>query len=108
MRTNNSQKPVSKELSVRAMAGIPLRLLVVLLGLSHLLCFNAIPLSRTQSLMADTQLADKINMMIGVQSLKEQANTNGRMDVELNDYPGSGANNRHTPKPQLGRGCVDC
>lgn len=31
-----------------------------------------------------------------------------RVDVELNDYPGSGANNRHTPIPKLGRGCVDC
>ncbi|CAA2963216.1 Hypothetical predicted protein [Olea europaea subsp. europaea] len=31
-----------------------------------------------------------------------------RIDAELNDYPGSGANNRHTPRPQLGRGCMDC
>lgn len=29
------------------------------------------------------------------------------MDAELHDYPGSGANNRHTPKPQYGR-CADC
>ena len=27
-----------------------------------------------------------------------------RVEVELNDYPGSGANNRHTPR----RGCADC
>ncbi|KAH0762777.1 hypothetical protein KY290_018850 [Solanum tuberosum] len=26
----------------------------------------------------------------------------------INDYPGSGANNRHTPRSQLGRGCVEC
>ncbi|KAJ6339969.1 hypothetical protein OIU77_007839 [Salix suchowensis] len=31
----------------------------------------------------------------------------GRKIVELNDYPGSGANNRHTPRPQFGR-CADC
>lgn len=27
-----------------------------------------------------------------------------RMNIELNDYPGSGANNRHTPR----KGCIDC
>ncbi|XP_018630150.1 uncharacterized protein [Nicotiana tomentosiformis] len=30
------------------------------------------------------------------------------MEAEINDYPGSGANNRHTPRPQLGRSCVEC
>ncbi|KAF8081197.1 hypothetical protein N665_0900s0005 [Sinapis alba] len=28
-----------------------------------------------------------------------------RVTMELNDYPGSGANNRHLPR---GRGCIDC
>lgn len=40
----------------------------------------------------------------------EEQTIAGRMDVELHDYPGSGANNRHTPKPpaQYGRICSDC
>lgn len=29
----------------------------------------------------------------------EELVTKGRMDIEINDYPPSGANNRHTPKP---------
>ena len=28
-------------------------------------------------------------------------------EIEVQDYPGSGANNRHTPRPQFS-GCVDC
>ncbi|KAL8547227.1 hypothetical protein ACS0TY_006806 [Phlomoides rotata] len=31
-----------------------------------------------------------------------------RMGIEVNDYAGSGANNRHTPRPLLGRRCNDC
>lgn len=42
------------------------------------------------------------------EGVKEMKLIRGGLDVELNDYPGSGANNRHTPKPQLGRGCIDC
>ena len=37
----------------------------------------------------------------------EEEESHGRMVVALNDYPGSGANNRHTPRPQF-RGCADC
>ncbi|KAK8584169.1 hypothetical protein V6N12_068417 [Hibiscus sabdariffa] len=37
----------------------------------------------------------------------KQEMVDGKMLMELNDYPGSGANNRHTPRPQFGR-CVDC
>ncbi|KAK4778709.1 hypothetical protein SAY86_006237 [Trapa natans] len=40
--------------------------------------------------------------------LEPQVAGEGRLDIEINDYPGSGANNRHNPRPQLGRGCIDC
>ncbi|CAK7322826.1 unnamed protein product [Dovyalis caffra] len=46
----------------------------------------------------------------GTQMVKDREDehmTDGRKIVQLNDYPGSGANNRHTPRPQFGR-CVDC
>ncbi|KAK9119231.1 hypothetical protein Scep_017324 [Stephania cephalantha] len=35
---------------------------------------------------------------------EEESWGNGRMDLESNDYPGSGANNRHLPRPPNGRG----
>ncbi|MBA0578448.1 hypothetical protein Godav_017159, partial [Gossypium davidsonii] len=39
--------------------------------------------------------------------IAEKSSKEGRVFMELNDYPGSGANNRHTPRPQFGR-CADC
>lgn len=49
-----------------------------------------------------------VNIQLNREEVGEENIINGRMDVEVNDYPGSGANNRHTPRQQLGRGCVDC
>ncbi|XP_021909728.1 uncharacterized protein LOC110823614 [Carica papaya] len=80
-----------------------LRLLVILLGLSHFtVCLNAVPVTR---------IGSKLMHEVPPKTLMQESfdvELPARMDMELNDYPGSGANNRHTPRPQLGRGCVDC
>ncbi|XP_047314216.1 uncharacterized protein LOC124917991 [Impatiens glandulifera] len=89
-------------------------LVVVLLGFSHMNSLNAIPLTRTIAIMHEVQgFKDSKNTLINLEPEKkmidvEETSMIRRMDVELHDYPGSGANNRHNPKPQLGRGCFDC
>ncbi|WOL20269.1 hypothetical protein Cni_G29073 [Canna indica] len=57
-----------------------LRLLLILLVFSHLLSFTAFPVPNE---VAEAEVVE------------------GRMEmeIEINDYPGSGANNRHTPRP---------
>ncbi|XVF54326.1 hypothetical protein PTKIN_Ptkin05aG0172200 [Pterospermum kingtungense] len=77
------------------------RLLVVLLGLSHIICLNAVPVTRTESLMHGLQLHQvaENGLLVTAEKSSEAQIIEGRMDVELNDYPGSGANNRHTPRP---------
>ncbi|KAM7475631.1 hypothetical protein LguiB_022874 [Lonicera macranthoides] len=45
----------------------------------------------------------KLNQQANTENNREGQSTVGRMNIELNDYPGSGANNRHTP-----RHCADC
>ncbi|XP_050377949.1 uncharacterized protein LOC126795161 [Argentina anserina] len=83
-----------------------LRLLVILLGFSHLFCFNAVPVTRSGGLKhiePEVHQTNAENNKLMTTEMKFYE----RMDVELNDYPGSGANNRHTPKPQYGR-CADC
>ncbi|PRQ16193.1 uncharacterized protein LOC133746242 [Rosa rugosa] len=83
-----------------------IRLLVILLGFSHLICFNAVPVTRIGGLK---HIGPEVHQTVAENNklITTEMKFYERMDVELNDYPGSGANNRHTPKPQYGR-CVDC
>ncbi|KAL2244214.1 uncharacterized protein LOC105157100 [Sesamum indicum] len=87
------------------MAGTCIRLLVFVLCFSYLICKNGgIPFTRSRDLMTIMQ---KPGLEKLARSWKTDS-TKRRMEIEVNDYPGSGANNRHTPRPQLGRGCIDC
>ncbi|XP_011047178.1 PREDICTED: uncharacterized protein LOC105141608 isoform X2 [Populus euphratica] len=92
------------------MAGMLFRFLVSFLLISNLVYgSNSISTRRTgrqvhghdqvRPILEDTHLSKKKD--------HDEHIAHGRKIVELNDYPGSGANNRHTPRPQFGR-CVDC
>ncbi|CAK9158660.1 unnamed protein product [Ilex paraguariensis] len=93
------------------MADTFLRLLVVLLCFSHLICnINAVPISRIRSLDHQYQ-GHQLSENTRLEKSKERWEVHPvirRMAVELNDYPGPGANNHHTPKPEPGKGCPDC
>ncbi|KAG9152300.1 hypothetical protein Leryth_025630 [Lithospermum erythrorhizon] len=87
-----------------AMPGTFLRSLLVFLCLSQLICLNAIPFTRTRSLVLKShenlQVSEDFLMVNMKKNLDmPKAKMEKRMVVELNDYPGSGANNRHTPRP---------
>ncbi|MBA0678333.1 hypothetical protein Goari_019687 [Gossypium aridum] len=77
------------------------RLLVVLLGLSHIIFSNAVPVTRTGTLMHGSQVQQlqENTHLVTVEKSSDGEIIKGRMFAELNDYPGSGANNRHTPRP---------
>ncbi|KAG2679276.1 hypothetical protein I3843_11G044700 [Carya illinoinensis] len=82
--------------------------LVLLLVFSYHVCLNAVPVTRIGSLMHGPQVSENTVKLAAEENLEEQ-NIAGRMDIALHDYPGSGANNRHTPRPpQFGKACVDC
>ncbi|XP_030534897.1 uncharacterized protein LOC115743980 [Rhodamnia argentea] len=87
-------------------------MLVALLTFSLLLSSNiAVPITRPGSLIHRPKAHYPIP--VKAHEIKEGRNlegelVSGRMTVQLNDYPGSGANNRHTPKAQSARVCTDC
>ncbi|CBI15215.3 hypothetical protein AAG906_001560 [Vitis piasezkii] len=78
-----------------------LRLLVILLGFSYLICVNAVPVARTRRMHGYHQghQVSEVSFLNNMEKIWEEQNIRARMDAELNDYPGSGANNRHTPNP---------
>uniref|UniRef100_A0A7N0UCE0 Uncharacterized protein n=1 Tax=Kalanchoe fedtschenkoi TaxID=63787 RepID=A0A7N0UCE0_KALFE len=85
-------------------------LLVMLLGLSQLIIgLHAAPATRTSRIDAQAyQVSEKTHSANADEVVMMDVElVNGyRMDIEINDYPGSGANNRHTPKPP--QRCGDC
>ncbi|KAF7850543.1 hypothetical protein BT93_L5295 [Corymbia citriodora subsp. variegata] len=89
--------------------GTLLRLLVVLLGISWIICSTyAVPVTRSLVQEARVQVASNSILRPVRGGVSGLESIGGRMDIEVNDYPGSGANNRHTPRSQLGKECIDC
>ncbi|URD79385.1 hypothetical protein MUK42_05202 [Musa troglodytarum] len=83
----------------------PLNHLFTLLLLSCLLSLEAAPLSSTvrQGILASrnqdgavTKAA--VQVIDKEMTVAEAVPASGEMDIELHDYPGSGANSRHDPK----------
>ncbi|CAO2177789.1 unnamed protein product [Urochloa humidicola] len=61
------------------------------------LAASAAPLSRTLSL-TNHRLPDHAVVEVPFQGERNLGEVAARMDIEVNDYPGSGANNRHEPR----------
>ncbi|CAI9283952.1 unnamed protein product [Lactuca saligna] len=84
---------------------LPLSATILLLLLFLSSTSIAVPISRTRNLMDERSLGhDKVSGYIpSVKESWEISESNiditERMNLEVNDYPGSGANNRHTPRP---------
>ncbi|CAJ1975293.1 unnamed protein product [Sphenostylis stenocarpa] len=79
---------------------------MILLGLSHFLFLEAVPITRTERLMQDPKVlhvapenVHNHQVISGIKWHWEEPTIAERMEMELHDYPPSGANGRHTPKP---------
>ncbi|KAJ8772990.1 hypothetical protein K2173_028167 [Erythroxylum novogranatense] len=94
------------------MTGNLFRFVVALLAISYLITSNnATPVTRLERLIAHgppvlpittnnypVLVTDKL---VAKEKIWEEHTIDKRMIVELHDYPGTGANNRHVPRPQF-------
>ncbi|TKY55083.1 hypothetical protein E2542_SST19497 [Spatholobus suberectus] len=84
------------------MAGTLFRLFMILLGLSHLMCLKAVPVTRTENLMQGSQVQltlENSHKVIPERNWHwEEPSITERMELELHDYSPSGPNGRHTPR----------
>ncbi|KAI5679015.1 hypothetical protein M9H77_09965 [Catharanthus roseus] len=81
-------------------------LVIILLAFSCFFPFNAMATSRNMDLLYESQELPTFKDISQVEP-SEMAELEGeefgsrRMDFQSNDYLGSGANNRHTPRPPV-------
>ncbi|KAI4348505.1 hypothetical protein L6164_009221 [Bauhinia variegata] len=76
-----------------------LSLLIILLAVSHLISATAIPGSRTQKLnREDIEALLPLAQVEAVNSEEVMVDVERRMDLETQDYGGTGANKDHDPK----------
>ncbi|PWA62904.1 hypothetical protein CTI12_AA245210 [Artemisia annua] len=77
-----------------------IRFIVLLLGFLLLVStFNAIPVSRTMNLNDEGSLeVSRTTYSESIDDNWDESILSRRMMISTNDYPGSGANDRHTPR----------
>ncbi|RDX71995.1 hypothetical protein CR513_48571 [Mucuna pruriens] len=84
------------------MAGTLFRLFVILLGLSHLMCLKAVPVTRIENLMQGPRVHHTLENSHKVITERnwhwEEPTITERMELELHDYSPSGPNDHHTPR----------
>ncbi|KAM4110190.1 hypothetical protein ACB094_03G176000 [Castanea mollissima] len=91
-------------LCLMRMAGNNLHLLLIVLILvfSNFFFLDAVPIfPRGRNLLHASQdiVASRSIHRASTKQPEEEELTHGRNDLEFTDYPGSGANNHHTPTP---------
>ncbi|XP_004493240.1 uncharacterized protein [Cicer arietinum] len=79
------------------MSKAPLQLLTIILLFSFLLSSAAVPTTRSLLNWKNT-LDDQLHGGPELRNEEEELMAEKRIDFENNDYPGTGANNRHVPK----------
>ncbi|KAG0476204.1 hypothetical protein HPP92_012633 [Vanilla planifolia] len=72
-------------------------LLLLLYALNNLIISIAVSDSSMPRMTGQVRVTPVSSGAVLVRTQEEEDRSRERMDVEINDYPGSGPNNRHTP-----------